>query len=177
MKSKLFVVVALILMISMCLSFAGCDEYVPLDQTESPKVDSSGSGNVPTPSTPSAGNDSPTTENGASGGNETPGGNASGNQGNSSAPMTLSIRNLYFSDWSAEQGDSITQYIEDKFNLKLQTSSYDFNNWAAQVTADVMGKQLPDVFQANVTSYNLNTTYTYWADGFVIKPLPDDLSR
>ena len=88
------------------------------------------------------------------------------------------IRNLYFEDWSAQQGDSITRYIEDTFDVTFETSTYSFEQWTAQVTGDVMNPdETPDVFQANVTSYNLNTTYIRWADGLNIKPLPDDLSR
>ena len=89
----------------------------------------------------------------------------------------ITIRNLYFENWSADQGDSVTAYIEDTFGVKFETSTYSFEQWSAQVNSDVMGNQLPDVFQANVTSYNLNTTYRYWAEGENIKPLPDDLSR
>ena len=90
----------------------------------------------------------------------------------------ITIRNLYFEDWSAEQGDSVTRFIEDKFGVTLSTSTYSFEQWTAQVTSDVYNsKELPDVFQANVTSYNLDTTYIYWAEGLNIKPLPDDMSR
>ena len=88
----------------------------------------------------------------------------------------ITIRNLYFENWSANDSDSVTQWIEKEFDVKLETSTYSFENWSNQVNGDVMGDQLPDVFQANVTSYNLNTTYTYWAEGGNIKALPDDLS-
>lgn len=97
--------------------------------------------------------------------------------GNSRKEGVITIRNLYFENWSAEQGDSVTTYLEDKFGVKFETSTYSFENWSNQVNGDVMGNQLPDVFQANVTSYNLNTTYTYWAEGLNVKPLPDDLSN
>ena len=92
--------------------------------------------------------------------------------GNKQKEGVITIRNLYFENWSAEQGDSVTRFIEDKFGVKLETSTYSFEQWSAQVNSDVMGNQLPDVFQANVTSYNLDTTYLYWAEGLNIKPLP-----
>lgn len=97
--------------------------------------------------------------------------------GNKQKEGVITIRNLYFENWSAEQGDSVTRYIEDKFGVKFETTTYSFEQWSAQVNSDVMGNQLPDVFQANVTSYNLDTTYLYWAEGLNIKPLPDDMSR
>ena len=96
--------------------------------------------------------------------------------GNKKKEGVITIRNLYFENWSAEQGDSVTRFIEDKFGVTFETSTYSFEQWSAQVNSDVMGNQLPDVFQANVTSYNLNTTYLYWAEGLNIKPLPEDLS-
>ena len=55
----------------------------------------------------------------------------------------ISIRNLYFENWSAEQGDAITKYMEEKFGVTFETSSYSFNNWTAQVTGDVNGNHLP----------------------------------
>ena len=87
----------------------------------------------------------------------------------------ISIRNLYFENWSAEQGDAITKYMEEKFGVTFETSSYSFNNWTAQVTGDVNGNQVPDVFQADVKPENLNNTYIYWAEGGVVKALPDEL--
>lgn len=97
--------------------------------------------------------------------------------GNKQREGVISIRNLYFENWSAEQGDSCIEYIQEKFGVKFETSTYSFENWSNQVNGDVMGNQLSDVFQANVTSYNFANYYTYWADGAVVKPLPDDLSR
>ena len=87
----------------------------------------------------------------------------------------ISIRNLYFENWSAEQGDSVTKFLEEKFGVTFETSSYSFNNWTAQVTGDVNGNQVPDVFQADVKPENLNNTYIYWAEGGVVKALPDEL--
>ena len=97
--------------------------------------------------------------------------------GGSQDESVITIRNLYFEDWSAEQGDSVTRFIEEKFGVSLKTATYSFEQWSAQVNSDVLGNQLPDVFQANVTSYNLNTTYLYWAEGLNVKPLPDDMSK
>ena len=96
--------------------------------------------------------------------------------GNKQKEGVISIRNLYFENWSAEQGDSCIEFIQEKFDVKFETSTYSFENWSNQVNSDVMGGNLPDVFQANVTSYNFANYYTYWADGQVIKPLPDDLT-
>ncbi len=88
----------------------------------------------------------------------------------------ITIRNVYFGEWSAEQGDPYTEYIQTKFGIKLKTSNYNYVNWDTQVNGEVMGGRLPDVFQANVTSYNFDNLYNYWAEGEIIKPLPSDLS-
>ena len=89
---------------------------------------------------------------------------------------TITIRNLYFENWSAGEGDPYIRDLQDRFGVKFKTSSYSFDNWNSQVSSDVNGNQLPDVFQANVTSYNFANSYVYWAEGDVVKPLPDDLS-
>ena len=96
--------------------------------------------------------------------------------GNEQDEGVITIRNVYFGDWSAEQGDPYTEYIQTKFGIQLKTSNYNYMNWDAIVNGEVMGGRLPDVFQANVTSYNFDNLYNYWAEGEIIKPLPSDLS-
>ena len=90
---------------------------------------------------------------------------------------TITIRNLYFENWSAQEGDPYIQFMQNKFGIKFKTSTYSFEDWNTQVNSSVLGGQVPDVFQANVTSYNFEKFYTYWAKGEVTKALPSDLSN
>ena len=87
----------------------------------------------------------------------------------------LSIRNLYFSSW--EGTDPYTDVIEDKFDVEIVPSSYDYNSWGEQVMGEVNGNNLGDVFHFDLESFNFGNTYKNWAEGGVIKALPDDLSR
>ena len=82
------------------------------------------------------------------------------------------IRNLYFSNWNG--GDAYTRMIEEKYGVTFETASYDFSNWMSQVQGDLIG-DLPDVFEANIDSYNFNNTYINWADGGRIQALPDEV--
>ena len=90
------------------------------------------------------------------------------------------IRNLYFGKWT-DFDDKYTQFIENKFGVKFSDSSldvkpasYDFSSWTQQVNSDLMG-ELPDVFEANIDSYNFNSTYVRWAKTGTIKALPDEV--
>ena len=97
---------------------------------------------------------------------------------NKRADDVIYIRNLYFGTWS-DFDDECTKWIENKFNVKftdpandVKPASYDFSSWTSQVNSDLMG-DLPDVFEANIDSYNFNTTYVRWAKSGQIKALPD----
>ena len=94
------------------------------------------------------------------------------------ADDVIYIRNLYFGTWS-DFDDECTKWIENKFGVRftdpandVKPASYDFSSWTSQVNSDLMG-DLPDVFEADIDSYNFNTTYVRWAKSGQIKALPE----
>ncbi|MFA5686733.1 MAG: hypothetical protein WCZ47_00330 [Bacilli bacterium] len=89
--------------------------------------------------------------------------------------LIVSLRNLYFDSYSG--GDNYTDFIEDKFKLKLNLSNYSWADWTTQVNGAINGNNVEDVFHFNLDSYNFASTYEYWAQGEVIKALPSDLSN
>ena len=94
---------------------------------------------------------------------------------NKSSEDELNLRNLYFSSWEGD--DPYTQFLEEKFSVKIKPSSYDYNSWGEQVMGEVNGNNIGDVFHFDLESFNFGNTYKNWAEGGVIKALPDDLSR
>ncbi|MFA7020762.1 MAG: hypothetical protein WC215_04335, partial [Bacilli bacterium] len=88
--------------------------------------------------------------------------------------LIVSFRNLYFDAWSG--GDNYTDFIEDTFKVKLQLSNYSWVDWTTQVNGAINGNNVEDVFHFNLDSYNFASTYEYWADGEIIKALPDDMT-
>ncbi|MFA6781368.1 MAG: hypothetical protein WCR77_04185 [Bacilli bacterium] len=88
--------------------------------------------------------------------------------------LIVSFRNLYFDAWSG--GDNYTDFIEDTFKVKLQLSNYSWADWTTQVNGAINGNNVEDVFHFNLDSYNFASTYEYWADGEIIKALPDDMT-
>jgi hypothetical protein len=88
--------------------------------------------------------------------------------------LIVSLRNLYFDAWSG--GDNYTDFIEDTFKVKLQLSNYSWADWTTQVNGAINGNNVEDVFHFNLDSYNFASTYEYWADGDIIKALPDDMT-
>ena len=89
--------------------------------------------------------------------------------------LIISMRNLYFDDYLG--GDDYLKELEKEFKIKVNFESYSWANWDTQVNGQVNGGELPDVFHANIDSYNFANYYKYWAEEEVIKPLPDDMSR
>ena len=87
----------------------------------------------------------------------------------------LDLRNLYFSSWDGS--DPYTDVIEKKFDVEIKPSSYDYNSWDTQVAGAVQGNNLGDVFHFDLESFNFGNSYKEWAEGGVIKALPDDLSK
>ena len=87
----------------------------------------------------------------------------------------LNLRNLYFSSW--EGNDPYTQFLEEKFDVKIKPSSYDYNSWGEQVMGEVNGNNIGDVFHFDLESFNFGNTYKNWAEGGIIKAIPDDLSK
>lgn len=88
--------------------------------------------------------------------------------------LIISMRNLYFENWTGS--DVYTDTLQDKFKVSIVPSTYSYNDWNSQVSAAVNANNLTDVFQFNVTQFNFANSYQYWAEGDVIKALPDDLS-
>ena len=90
-----------------------------------------------------------------------------------SGKLKVSMRNLYFGGYA--KGDDYIQKVEEQFGLSFSLDSYDWANWTTQVNSQVNSRNLPDVFHANVDSYNFANTYKFWAEDKLLKPLPDDL--
>lgn len=89
--------------------------------------------------------------------------------------LKISLRNLYFDDYQG--GDSYLEELENEFGVKLNFEAYSWAQWEQQVSGQVNGGNLPDVFHANIDSYNFALTYKFWAEENIIKPLPEDLSK
>lgn len=89
--------------------------------------------------------------------------------------LKISMRNLYFESWGGN--DIYTDKITDKFKVKIVPSSYSYNDWTQQVTSAVNANNLTDVFQFNVTQFNFGSSYKYWAEADITKPLPQDMSK
>lgn len=90
--------------------------------------------------------------------------------------LILNLRNLYFNDFYG--GDIYTTEVEEKFGIKIQNpGAYSWSNWMTQVSGEVLSDNVPDVFHANVDSYNFATSYKFWAEEEIAKQIPDDLSR
>ena len=89
--------------------------------------------------------------------------------------LMVSMRNLYFSSYKG--GDSYIEEVENKFKLKFSFETYDWANWETQVTGSINGQNMEDVFHANIDSYNFATTYKFWAEEELVKPLPEDMSK
>lgn len=88
--------------------------------------------------------------------------------------LIVSARNLYFSAYRG--GDSYLDEVEKKFKLHFNFASYDWANWEQQVTGSINSESVEDIFHADVDSYNFASTYKFWAEEEITKPLPDDLS-
>ena len=89
--------------------------------------------------------------------------------------LKISLRNLYFDDYQG--GDSYLEELERQFKVKLTFQPYSWNNWDTQVQGQVNGGNLPDVFHANIDSYNFALNYKFWAEEEIVKPLPEDMSK
>ena len=89
--------------------------------------------------------------------------------------LLISLRNLYFSNYAG--GDDYLKEVENKFQVSFSFDAYQWANWETQVIGQVNGRSMPDVFHANIDSYNFANLYKYWAEEEIAKPLPEDLSR
>lgn len=91
--------------------------------------------------------------------------------------LMVSLRNLYFDDYTETSNDVYLRELQKQFGLSLSFQSYSWNNWETQVNGSINAGNLPDVFHANIDSYNFANYYKFWAEEQMIKPLPQDLSR
>ena len=89
--------------------------------------------------------------------------------------LIVTARNLYFNSYAG--GDSYIKEIEKKYQIHFEFATYDWANWTTQVTGSVNGETMEDIFHANVDSYNFSSTYKFWAEEEIVKPLPEDLSQ
>ena len=93
----------------------------------------------------------------------------------SSGRLILRLKNVYFDTWVG--ADTYTEVINDKFNVKITPSNYDYNSWDEMVYTAINGDNLTDVIQFNLKAYNFGSSYEKWVRDEMIKPLPDDMSR
>ena len=95
----------------------------------------------------------------------------------------ITIRNMYFASNEEifEGTDPYTEFIEEKFDVEISPSYYNYSDWGSQVMGEInsvqTGETLPDVFHFDLESFNYGNTYKTWAEGGIIKALPDDLSK
>ena len=89
--------------------------------------------------------------------------------------LKISVSNLYFADY--EGGDSYLEQIQNDFGVKFTLYSYPWDTWEQKVSGEVNSRNLSDVFHANIDSYNFGSSYKFWAEDGILKPLPEDLSR
>ena len=94
------------------------------------------------------------------------------------------VKSMYFGEWE-DFNDDYTKYIEKTFGVKFTDSksgvspaAYDFDNWTKELNSDLAGYskgKLPDVFEANIDSFNFNDNYIDLAKKGRIKALPDSV--
>ena len=88
--------------------------------------------------------------------------------------LVLNLRNLYFEAWDGS--DTYTEFINDKFKVQINPTSYVYDSWDEQVSGQVNANNIGDVFHYDLESFNFGNTYLKWSKGLA-KPLPDDLSQ
>ena len=89
--------------------------------------------------------------------------------------LILELKNVYFEQWDGS--DTYTEFLNEKFGVKITPSNYDYNYWDEMVNTAINGNNLTDTIQYNLKAYNFGSTYEKWVDGDIIKPLPDDMSK
>ena len=99
----------------------------------------------------------------------------SGNEYDPSGRLILKLKNVYFDTWDGS--DTYTEMLNEKFNVKITPSNYDYENWDEMVNTAINGNNLTDVIHFNLKAYNYGSTYERWVRDDMIKALPDDLSR
>lgn len=90
--------------------------------------------------------------------------------------LILNLKNVYFDTWDGS--DNYTEMINEKFNVKIKASNYDYNEWDGMVYTAINGDNLTDAFHFNLKAYNFGSSYENWIKvKKMIKPLPEDLSK
>ena len=89
--------------------------------------------------------------------------------------LILNLKNVYFDTWEGE--DIYTEMLNEKFNVKIKASNYDYNSWDEMVNTAINGDNLTDAIHFNLKAYNFGSTYEKWVDDLMIKALPDDMSK
>ncbi len=89
--------------------------------------------------------------------------------------LILNLKNVYFDTWKGE--DTYTEYVNEKFNVKIQASNYDYSSWDQMVNNAMNTNRLTDTVHFNLKAYNSGQTYNKWATKGLLKPLPEDMSK
>ena len=90
--------------------------------------------------------------------------------------LILNLKNVYFDTWDGS--DNYTEMINEKFNVKIKASNYDYNEWDGMVYTAINGDNLTDAFHFNLKAYNFGSSYENWIKTKkMLKALPDDLSK
>ena len=89
--------------------------------------------------------------------------------------LILNLKNVYFDTWQGE--DTYTDMINEKFDVKIKASNYDYNSWDTMVNTAINGNNLTDSIQFNLKAYNFGSTYESWVDFGMLKALPDNMSK
>ena len=89
--------------------------------------------------------------------------------------LLLNLKDVYFDTWQGE--DPYSEIINNKFQVKINVTNYDYGSWNEQVIMSINGNNLPDAFNFNLTAHKLPNTYLKWAKENIIKPLPDNLDK
>ena len=89
--------------------------------------------------------------------------------------LRLQLKNVYFDNWEGE--DVYTEKINEKFNVTIKASNYDYNSWDEMVNTAMNGDNLTDAIHFNLKAYNFGSTYEKWVDNLMFKALPDNLSK
>ncbi len=89
--------------------------------------------------------------------------------------LILNLKNVYFDTWDG--ADTYTEVINEKFNVKITPSNYDYASWDEMVNTAINGNNLTDAIHFNLKAYNFGSTYEKWVQNLMLKPLPDDMSK
>ena len=92
-----------------------------------------------------------------------------------SGRLILNVKNVYFETWDGS--DTYTEELNEKFNVSIKPTNYDYADWDEMVNTSINGRKLKDMIHFNLKAYNFGSTYEKWVDREIIKALPDDMSK